>query len=158
MEFHLTECICCKSWRVEKNSMRSSIIPTRYQTVLRFQVLDRHGKKKNLPHTWVHTLTGIAQMYLVWMRKKRENKSLLGSLGNHSPHLQPRSGLKSSMASCRGKVSRNVCSARTQSPHRRTRWAFWHIKPNTHTRRGSEQVSKSDKPVSAEADSLNKIK
>ena len=52
MEFHLTECICCKSWRVEKNSMRSSIIPTRYQTVLRFQVLDRHGKKKNLRHTW----------------------------------------------------------------------------------------------------------
>lgn len=107
-------------------------------------------RQQNSPHTWAHTLTGITQIYLVfgW-------KSPIGSLGNHPFTYSRAQGRTHGKLS--GKVSRNVF---LESPCRRTRWALQSnsdtLNP-TYTRRVSEQISKSVKSVSAEADSLNKI-
>lgn len=149
VEFHPAEHICCELLKVKKIQCWGQSFKQISKIVLKYQVLDRHVNKTRLTHERTH-----------WQASHKfisslGGKSPIGSLGNHPFTYSRAQGRTHGKLS--GKVSRNVF---LESPCRRTRWALQSnsdtLNP-TYTRRVSEQISKSVKSVSAEADSLNKI-
>lgn len=152
------EHVCCELLKAEKKEKKKKRNTKDIKSS--FQISSPRQAHVTHAHTWSRTLTGIKPIYLVFGRKNKIKKIVFsGHLAIiPSPTVALGAGNHGELS---GKVSRNVCSERTQRPSEE-QGAALQASPLTHstltdTRRVSQQVSTSVKSVSVEAESLNKI-